>query len=257
MTSYLYRSTRLLVVPCLLFVALASAQDAEFSGKVVGVIDGDTIDVMHLGKAERVRLYGVDSPEKNQAFGTKAKQFTSDQVFGKEVRVVVRDTDRYGRTVGDVFLPGGKRLNEELVRAGMAWWYKDYAPRDRAANVPSVPEGVHEPKDLLVSDKTAYYSETVKMPSGRSPMQTATTIATETKRAAITIPTATFPFFSSSTSSSFGVNRSKIFNVIPRLTAMDKAPTIAQPKVTRYSPNRNFAYSIFVASFARRQFYLS
>ena len=118
MSSCLYRSTRLLVVPCLFVAVLASAQDAEFTGKVVGVIDGDTIDVMHLGKAERVRLYGVDAPEKNQAFGTKAKQFTSEQAFGKDVRVVVKDTDRYGRTVGDVFLPSGKRLSNELVSAG-------------------------------------------------------------------------------------------------------------------------------------------
>lgn len=130
MASILHRSTRFLVVPCVLLAALASAQDSEFTGKVLGVIDGDTIDVMHEGKAERVRLYGVDTPEKNQAFGTKAKQFTSDQVFGKDVRVVVKDTDRYGRTIGDVFLPNGKRLSNELVSAGMAWWYKQYAPND-------------------------------------------------------------------------------------------------------------------------------
>jgi micrococcal nuclease len=57
----------------------------EFTGKVVGVSDGDTIKVMYLGRAERVRLYGIDCPEKGQAFGNRAKQFTSQMVFGKDV----------------------------------------------------------------------------------------------------------------------------------------------------------------------------
>ena len=60
---------------------------AEFTGKVVGVIDGDTIGVMHNGKAEQIRLNGIDCPEKKQPFGTRAKQFTSAQAFGKEVTV--------------------------------------------------------------------------------------------------------------------------------------------------------------------------
>ena len=59
----------------------------EFSGKVVGITDGDTIKVMHEGKSERVRLSGIDSPERRQAFGTKRKEFTSALCFGKTVRV--------------------------------------------------------------------------------------------------------------------------------------------------------------------------
>lgn len=130
MTAYFNRSALLLIVPCLFLAATASAQVAEFTGKAIAVIDGDTIDVMSLGKSERVRLYGVDAPEIDQAFGTKAQRFTSEQVFGKNVRVVVRDTDFFGRTIGDVYLSNGKRLNEILVSAGMAWWYSQYAPDD-------------------------------------------------------------------------------------------------------------------------------
>jgi micrococcal nuclease len=78
----------------------------------------------------RVRLNGVDCPESHQAFGTRARQFTGDLVFGKIVRVEVRDRDRYGRLVGDVFTSGGESLNAELVRVGMAWWYRRYAPKD-------------------------------------------------------------------------------------------------------------------------------
>ncbi len=109
----------------------AGSSDAdEFSGKAVAVIDGDTIDVMHNGKSERIRLYGIDTPEKKQAFGSRAKQATSDFVFGKIVKVIVRDKDRYGRTIGIVVMPDGGLLNNELVRIGMAWWYRRYAPGD-------------------------------------------------------------------------------------------------------------------------------
>lgn len=100
---------------------------ASFTGKVVGVSDGDTIKVMRNGKAEKVRLSGIDSPEKKQAFGNKAKQFTSDLVFGKVVKVEVSDVDRYGRSVGEVFLPDGRSLNRELIKAGFAWWYSKYS----------------------------------------------------------------------------------------------------------------------------------
>ena len=102
----------------------------DFSGKCVGVADGDTITVMHLGQEEKIRLHGIDCPEKNQAFGTRAKQYTSSLAFGQKVSVVVKDTDRYGRTVGMVYLPDGRILNVLLVTAGLAWWYRQYAPDD-------------------------------------------------------------------------------------------------------------------------------
>ena len=100
----------------------------QFSGKVVSVLDGDTIDILHNKRAKRIRLNGVDAPEKGQAFGQKAKQFVSEQAFGKEVTVKTFGLDKYGRTIGDVFLPDGHMLNEELVREGLAWWYRKYAP---------------------------------------------------------------------------------------------------------------------------------
>src|SRR5215813_13322778 len=79
------------------------------------------------GKVVKVRLYGIDTPEKAQAFGTQARQFTSDAAFQQTVTVVVQTTDRYGRLVGEVLLPDGRSLNQELVKAGMAWWYRPYA----------------------------------------------------------------------------------------------------------------------------------
>ncbi len=86
--------------------------------------------MLHNGQGERIRLHGIDCPEKRQAFGNRAKQFTSTLVFGNTVTVQVMDRDRYGRTVGEVLLPDGRSLNRELVKAGFAWWYWRYAPDD-------------------------------------------------------------------------------------------------------------------------------
>jgi len=92
-----------------------------FTGKVVGVSDGDTISVMRAGRAVKVRLHGIDCPEKKQPYGTKAKRFTSDRAFRNEVTVYVKDKDRYGRIVGEVILPDILSLNKELVFVGLAW----------------------------------------------------------------------------------------------------------------------------------------
>src|SRR2546426_1929918 len=116
-----------LAILCLAPLALALA---DFSGRVVGVTDGDTIKVMHNGKAEKIRLHGIDCPEKAQPYGTKAKQFTSQLVFGKEVTVkdYGLDNNRFKRTLGEIVLPDGRVVNEELLRAGLAWWYRKYVP---------------------------------------------------------------------------------------------------------------------------------
>lgn len=99
-------------------------------GKVVSVADGDTITVLKDKEQIKVRLHGVDAPEKAQDFGTAARTFTSDLCFGKEVTVEVQDTDRYGRKVGIVTAPDGRVLNHELLKAGLAHWYEAYARND-------------------------------------------------------------------------------------------------------------------------------
>lgn len=96
--------------------------------KVVGVSDGDTIRILKDGKEVRVRLAGIDCPEKKQAFGTQAKNFTSEKAFGKHVKLnIVQASDRYGRIVADVILPDGSNLSLELVKAGLAWHYKHFS----------------------------------------------------------------------------------------------------------------------------------
>ncbi len=85
---------------------MVSCQERWVVGCVVS--DGDTITVLQNGKGERIRLHGIDCPEKRQAFGNRAKQFTSTLVFGETVTVQFVDRDRYGRTVGVVLLPDGR-----------------------------------------------------------------------------------------------------------------------------------------------------
>ncbi|MGB5105567.1 MAG: thermonuclease family protein [Candidatus Zixiibacteriota bacterium] len=97
-----------------------------FSGKVVSVKDGDTIGVMRDGKEVTVRLDGIDCPESNQDFGTRAKQLCSDLTFGKDVTVEVRDVDKYGRLVGRVYADY-QDVSLALVRAGLAWHYVEYS----------------------------------------------------------------------------------------------------------------------------------
>ena len=117
---------------CLLcaFLFLLLTQPAiswAWSGEVVGIMDGDTITVFRSKtlKDVRIRLYGIDTPEKGQAFSKKAKQFIFKMVYGKLVEVKVMATDRYGRTVAMIYADK-TLLNEELVKAGLAWVYDFY-----------------------------------------------------------------------------------------------------------------------------------
>jgi len=112
---------------CVVLLLFPSVSFADFSGPVVSVLDGDTIDVLHIGQAERIRLSGIDCPEKGQAYGKKAKQFTSTLIHGKDVTIHVLSKDRHGRTVADVVLPDGTNVSRALLRAGLAWWYRQYS----------------------------------------------------------------------------------------------------------------------------------
>ncbi|HEY3442404.1 MAG TPA: thermonuclease family protein [Paludibaculum sp.] len=114
-----------------LAVPLAHAQKTEFTAEVVGVTEGDILRVKHNGAEEKIRLQGIDCPEMNQTFGPQAKKFTRDLAVGKSVTVKVFEVDRFKRQVADIILPDGKNLNQEIVKAGYAWWFVRYAKNDR------------------------------------------------------------------------------------------------------------------------------
>jgi endonuclease YncB( thermonuclease family) len=123
----------------LVALAWASTSFAEsFSGRVVSVSDGDTITVLDTAHQQfKIRLSGIDAPEKAQPFGQRSKESLSRLVFGRDVTVEWRKRDRYGRTVGKVMVAEPtcreticpKQLDacHAQVVAGMAWWYRQYA----------------------------------------------------------------------------------------------------------------------------------
>ena len=113
----------LLLAVCLLVPASLSAQ--TFSGKCVGISDGDTIKVLS-GKETKIRLEDIDCPESGEPFSAKAKKFASSLVYGKNVTLRVKETDRYGRLVARVFADG-QDVSVALVQAGLAWHYTKYS----------------------------------------------------------------------------------------------------------------------------------
>ncbi|MCS4185209.1 endonuclease YncB(thermonuclease family) [Salinibacter ruber] len=119
----------------LLFAAPGSfAQDTPvepgqtFTAEVVDVTDGDTFDVRRsIGGTVTIRLHGVDAPESAQSYGTAATRAARQYVDGKSVRVAVEEIGRYGRAVARVEVQGAD-LGAMLIRRGLAWHYRQYAP---------------------------------------------------------------------------------------------------------------------------------
>ncbi len=118
-------------------IALCSLAHADFSGNVIAIVDGDTIDVLLDEKQKvRVRLADIDAPESHQAFGSRSRQHLASLVFRQQVRVVDKGVDKYGRTLGVVFTGQDANVNVEMVHQGMAWAYRY---RERASNSAMLP----------------------------------------------------------------------------------------------------------------------
>jgi len=96
------------------------------TGEVVRVADGDTFTMLVEGQQQRIRLHGIDCPERGQPYNRVATQLTKDLLASGRVKVEQLDTDRYGRVVGVVYINDTINLNERLLEAGLAWHYKSY-----------------------------------------------------------------------------------------------------------------------------------
>jgi endonuclease YncB( thermonuclease family) len=106
--------------------AFAAKPHYDLTGKVVAIADGDTLTLLDgSNEQRRIRLAGIDAPEKGQAFGTKAREDLAAKLFRQTVRVDVIDVDRYHREVGRIYL-GERFINMEMVRDGFAWRYVQY-----------------------------------------------------------------------------------------------------------------------------------
>jgi endonuclease YncB( thermonuclease family) len=125
MKSFLYFA---LLTIC---VTLSTGAYAEsFTGKVVGVHDGDTVTVLMDNRTQvKIRLAEIDAPELAQPYGNKSKQALSDLVFGQKVTVVKGVIDKYGRTVGRVY-QSDIDVNLTMVKQGAAWAYRQYLTDD-------------------------------------------------------------------------------------------------------------------------------
>lgn len=122
----LRRYAVLFVVCIALTLTAVAATAASLSGEVVGVTDGDTVSLLDVDRTQyKIRLTGIDAPEKRQAFGQRSKQSLATLVFHRHVTVEWMHHDRYGRILGKILL-AGRDVNLAQVAAGMAWHYKAY-----------------------------------------------------------------------------------------------------------------------------------
>ena len=114
-------------LPLLLFlVAFPAPAETVYDGNVIKIADGDTLTLLVNEKQLKIRLSDIDTPERKQPFGTRAKQALSELAFGKQACVVEVTVDRYGRIVGRVYVDG-LDVNAILVRGGYAWVYRKYS----------------------------------------------------------------------------------------------------------------------------------
>lgn len=96
-------------------------------GKVIGIVDGDTYDILLEGNIkERIRMEGIDAPERGMPFYQKAKKYLSSLCFGKIISLEVHSTDKDGRKIAFSYLDDGRELSHEMIKAGYAWHFKKY-----------------------------------------------------------------------------------------------------------------------------------
>jgi endonuclease YncB( thermonuclease family) len=130
---YFVRLQLIALVACIL--CLSACSDDALRGRVVKVADGDTITILDSANTQhKIRLQGIDAPEKGQAFGKASGRFLSGLVAGRDVRVTYAKRDQYNRILGTVYLDD-RDINLEMLKAGMAWHYKrfDKSPAYAAA----------------------------------------------------------------------------------------------------------------------------
>jgi micrococcal nuclease len=109
----------------LLLLLPGFAVGQHYTGKVIAIADGDTFTLLVDQKQLKVRLHGIDTPERGQPYAQAATEYLANLIHNKTVTVLAMDTDRYGRTIGVVKIDT-LIVNTELLKAGLAWHYKHY-----------------------------------------------------------------------------------------------------------------------------------
>ncbi|WP_299444083.1 thermonuclease family protein [uncultured Aquimarina sp.] len=149
--SYYYLHSFISII-AFLVIPITEKLPKEFEAKVIGIKDGDTIEVLYENEPVVIRLEHIDCPEKKQAYWQKAKQFTSDFCFGKKVQVISKGRfDRYRRLIAEIKYED-KILNKELVTNGYAIHFKKYSKDKSYASLEHIAKqnsiGIWSPKSL-------------------------------------------------------------------------------------------------------------
>jgi len=108
------------------FTAAAEVPDEAVKFKLKRISDGDTVVTT---EDTRVRLWGIDTPERDQRYGSDATEALTEMLNNQQLYLETKDVDRYGRTVGVIYTADGNEVNLELVCDGHAWWYERYAKK--------------------------------------------------------------------------------------------------------------------------------
>ena len=116
-----------LLLTLFLSVTCREKTSPALSGKVVAIADGDTFTLLNNeNQQERVRMYGIDCPERGQDYGNVAKEKLSEFIFRRAVRIEEKGKDRYKRTLAVVYDEDNRCVNEEMLKSGLAWHYTEY-----------------------------------------------------------------------------------------------------------------------------------
>ena len=136
-----------LLTVIVLFFSCISASAATLTGRTVRVTDGDTIVILSEGNVQhKIRLQGIDAPERGQAYGANSKEYLSERVAGRFVVVKTDKRDRYGRVIGKVLVGGKDACLEQLI-AGFAWHYKKYQNEQSASDRQQYSDAEQEARD--------------------------------------------------------------------------------------------------------------
>lgn len=108
-----------------LIIFLLLISGCSYKRTIRVILDGDTV-ITSTG--DHIRLANIDCPEKRQDFGSQATEFTRHYLQGIEVTIKTHGKDKYGRTIGDIYLPDGRYFNQMLIKAGLCYVYAQYAP---------------------------------------------------------------------------------------------------------------------------------
>lgn len=124
-----------------------------FNVKVIGISDGDTFTGLNRDSLQlKFRIYGIDAPEKKQAFGTKSREHLASLIFGQNVTVHINDQDGWGRYIATVSIDDGRDVGKEMIKAGLAWHYKQYDNSEEYAQTEQIAK---DSKSGLWSDPNA------------------------------------------------------------------------------------------------------